>query len=145
MLNQLQVHREIIYDLATDYLQPLPCHFARLAYLASLRNPNTGTYAHHKLELLYANSSVHQVLEKCHEEIFERLLELPLSQQLEDLRIYLKPIPGDPQENIHTCARRKSHWLPDGSAAYLQKLFSSNLHALCHLLLHDLPKARSAT
>lgn len=135
MLDQLQVHREIIFALAVNHLEPLPGQFARLAYLASLRDPNTGIYAHHKLEEIYAKTSVHQALEECHEEIFERLLEFSLSQQLEDFKIYLKPIPGDPRENIHACELHKVQWTPGKSPTYLQKLFASNLHALCCLLL----------
>jgi hypothetical protein len=136
MLDQLQIYREIIFALAVDHLEPLPGPFARLAYLASLRNPRTGIYAHHKLELLYSKSSIHEALEQCHEEMFERLLEFPLSQQLEDLKIYLKPIPGDPRENIYACQHRKSQWTPGNSPTYLQKIFSSNLHALCSMLLN---------
>ena len=144
MLHQLKIHREIISDLLTDHLAPLPGQFACLAFIASLRDPITGIYAHHALAVRYPESSVHQALEKCHEEIFERLLEFPLSQQVEDLKIYLHTLPGDPQENIRVCEQTVWRWTPERTPSYLQKLFASNVHALCELLSKP-SKARIAT
>src|ERR1700757_1519445 len=86
MQEQLRIHRQILYDLAVHYLEPLNGSFARLAYLASLKNPSTNRYAHDRLAAIYGAEPVGESLAKCHEELFERLLEMPLAQQEEELR-----------------------------------------------------------
>ena len=40
MEEQLRIHRQILYDLALHYLEPLEGSFSRLAYLASLKKPS---------------------------------------------------------------------------------------------------------
>ena len=89
MLKQLQIHRKILYDLVVHYLEPLNSTYGRLAYLSALRDPGTGKYAHEKLAAVYGDERVSEAIAKCHEEIFERVLEMPLAQQEEDLRIYV--------------------------------------------------------
>ena len=49
---QLRIHRQILYDLALHYLEPLSGNFPRLAYLASLKNPSTNIYAHDRLSAI---------------------------------------------------------------------------------------------
>src|SRR5258708_20048648 len=53
MHDQLRIHRQILYDLALHYLEPLSGNFPRLAYLASLKNPSTNIYAHHPDSAVY--------------------------------------------------------------------------------------------
>ncbi len=89
MLNQLQIHRKILYDLVVYYLEPVGSTYGRLAYLAALRDPITEKYAHEKLAAVYGEERVMKTLAKCHEELFERLLEMPLARQEEDLRTYV--------------------------------------------------------
>jgi hypothetical protein len=139
MLKQLQIHRKILYDLVVHYLGPLSSGYGRLAYLAALRDPITGKYAHEKLAAVYGEERVSEALAKCHEEMFERLLVLPLAQQEEDLRNYVSSLPAGQEWNDAQCIDTTRTWVPPESPDYLTELFCSNTAALCDLLRSKLP------
>ena len=84
-----------------------------------------------------------ETLIKCHEELFERLLEMPLAKQEEDLRQFVATLPEGTQEGIRVCRGRIGEWIPVGAPEYLKELFRSNLNALLELLRERNPKARS--
>lgn len=137
---QLRIHRQILYDLALHYLEPLNGSFARLAYLASLRNGPDGLYVHERLAALYGETPVGEALAECHEELFERLLEQPLAQQEGDLRSFVRTLPEGAQEGLKSCKGRMETWIPLAAPDYLKELFRSNLTALLELLGGDNPK-----
>ncbi len=138
MLNQLQIHGKILYDLVVHYLEPLNTTYGRLAYLAALRDPITGRYAHEKLAAVYGEEPVAEAISKCHEELFERLLEMPLAQQEQDLRSYVGA-QSDQEWNSSRCAEIARGWMPAQSPDYLSELFCSNMQALCELLQNKSP------
>jgi len=142
MLNQLQTRRQLLFDLTANYLEPLPEVFSRLAYVAGLRHTSTGKYAHDRLATVYAPAQIDQVLAKCHEELFERLLEMPLSGQEKDLRKYLSSLPGTLEENVRKYKTVAVAWIPPDAPSYLKELFSSNLNVLAEVLLDNKPKVR---
>src|SRR5213595_247250 len=88
-LTQFQQNRRVIQDFTLTTLAGIPGQFARLAYIASLRDLSSGRYEHAGLAALYPHASIQQALQLCHEQIFERILESPLSSQEEDLRVCL--------------------------------------------------------
>lgn len=145
MQNELRVHRQILYDLAVHHLEPLSGNFSRLAYLAGLRNPSTGNYEEKSLCKAYGQGPVHQALNKCHEELFERVLELSLTQQQEELSQFFaaqrEGFPVDIQQREDLL----ESWIPQQAPEYLKELFRSNLHVLCELLHEQKSKARSGT
>jgi hypothetical protein len=141
---QLRVYRQILYDLALHYLEPLGGIFPRLAYLASLRDATTNSYAHERLAAAYGTGPVGETLAKCHEELFERLLEMPLSQQERDLRLFIGPLPEGSQEGVRVCQRRIGEWIPAAAPDYLKELFRSNVAALLEMLRERNPKVRSS-
>jgi hypothetical protein len=62
-----------------DYsLESLPTPFARLVFLASLRDPYTGQYLHEGWGTIAAVGEIHQALEKAHQEIFSAVVALSL-------------------------------------------------------------------
>lgn len=142
MLNHLQTQRQVLFDLTANYLEPLPDVFSRLAYLAGLRQVATGKYVHERLATVYAPAQINEVAAACHEELFERLLEMSLSGQERDLRMYVNSLPGDFEEKIHTCKNVVEDWIPPESPSYLKELFRSNLNALTAILLDNRSKAR---
>ncbi|HUI51391.1 MAG TPA: hypothetical protein VLX60_06385 [Terriglobales bacterium] len=143
MQDQLRTNRQILYDLASRYLEPLPGCFARLIYLAGLRNPATERYEHPDLSLVYHPEAVHQALAKCHEELFERTLELSLMEQKQELIQYLDATPQPIPEDRKKCRELFEKWIPLAAPNYLKELFQSNLLALCDLLHERNSKARS--
>jgi hypothetical protein len=143
MQEQLRIHRQILYDLALHYLEPLNGSFARLVYLASLKNGATKDYAHDRLSAIYGKEPVRETLAKCHEELLERLLELPLAQQEKELRQFIGSLPQGGADGVRYCQERMEDWIPAASPDYLKELFRSNLNALLGLLRERTPKARS--
>jgi hypothetical protein len=143
MQEQLRIHRQILYDLALHYLEPLHGSFSRLAYIASLKKPSSQTYAHDRLAEVYGPEPVNESLANCHEELFERLLEMPLAQQEEELRQFVGTLPEGKEEGIEICKKRIEDWIPLKAPDYLKELFRSNLSALLGLLRDRSPKDRS--
>ena len=135
MFDELQSHRQILFDITANYLEPLDGAFSRLAYLAGLRDPSTATYAHDRMATLYSPAQIDEVVGRCHEEVFERLLEMPLAAQGNDLRKYLKSLPGSFDTNAEKCGEMAVKWIPAGAPSYLKELFCSNLNALREILL----------
>lgn len=135
-LSKLQQNRRVVQDFTVNSLAGIPGPFARLVYVASLRDLSSGRYEHQGLAALYPEEAVQQALELCHEQIFERILEMPLEKQLEDLRNCLAAMEGGLPAVV-------SHWrqlepyrvlLPENAPGYLKDLFFSNLRALLEIL-----------
>jgi hypothetical protein len=144
-LTQLQQNRRVIQDFTLTTLAGIPGLFARLAYLASLRDLSSGRYEHAGLSALYPEEAIQQALQLCHEQIFERILESPLSSQQEDLRACLAGLEGG-------LSGAASHWrriesyrflVPEAVPDYLKDLFCSNLRALLEILVEESTPAHS--
>jgi hypothetical protein len=144
-LTQLQQNRRVIQDFTLTTLAGIPGLFARLAYMASLRDLSSGRYDHAGLSALYPDAAIQQALQLCHEQIFERILESPLSSQEEDLRACLAGMEGG-------LAGTVAHWrgleayrvlVPEAVPDYLKDLFCSNLRALLEILEEERSPARS--
>ena len=133
---QLEQNRHVIHDFAVTTLSAIPNDFGRLTYIASLRDLSTGRYEHAGLAALYPEEAIQQALKQCHEEVFRRILETPLSIQENDLRKCLEGMEGSLRATV-------SHWrqmeayrvlIPEDSPDYLKELFCSNLRALLEIL-----------
>jgi hypothetical protein len=144
-LTQFQQNRRVIHDFTSTTLAMIPSAFARLTYLASLRDLSSGRYEHAGLRAVYPPEAVQQALEQCHEEIFERILESPLEEQEQDLRAHLETVESG------LCVA-VAHWrkleayrllLPAEAPDYLKELFYSNIRALLEILDEECCKARS--
>ena len=145
MQDPLRTYRQILYDLALKHLEPLQGNFSRLVYLAGLRDPSTGVYEERGLVSIYGQEPVHQALSQCHEELFERVLELPLAQQEEDLAQYMEAQQEAPRKGQIARGEFLESWIPPRAPEYLKELFRSNLNALFELFRERRSKARSST
>jgi len=141
-LTRLQQNRKIVEDFTLTTLAGIPTLFGRLAYIASLRDLSSGRYEHAGLAALYPDEALQQALQLCHEQVFERILETPLEQQLEDLRTCLEAMQGG-------IAVSAPHWagmeayrvlMPEKSPDYLKELFCSNSRALLELFLQEITR-----
>lgn len=145
ILTQLQQNRRIIQDFTETTLSAIPGMFARLTYLASLRDLSTGAHEHAGLEVLYPKEAIRQALEQCHEELFARILELPLEAQVEDLRSCLQAMQGGLCSAVEHWRKIEAYrvLLPEHAPDYLKKLFCSNVQALLTILQKDCSNSRS--
>jgi len=146
MLTQLQQNRRIIQDFSVSTLAAIPSLFGRLIYLSSLRDLSSGRYEHAGLVALHPEEAVQQALAKCHEEIFERILETPLSEQEVDLRACLDTMPEGLGLTVSHWQRMEAYrvLLPEQSPGYLKELFCSNLRALLEILRSESSSAHSS-
>jgi hypothetical protein len=148
MLDQFQCTQQILFDLTANYLEPLATAYDRLNYLSGLlaESPELAEspkrYVHEKLASLYGAEAVNQVIRQCHQEVFERLLEMPLNAQGEELRVYLSSLPGALERNAANCLGLCKKWIPAQEPSYLKELYCSNLSVLLELLQGDKSKAR---
>jgi hypothetical protein len=145
-LTQLQQNRRVIQDFTLTTLAGIPGLFARLTYIASLRDLSSGRYDHAGLAALYPDAAVQQALQLCHEQIFERILETPLSSQEEDLRACLARMEGGLSAAISHWRRMEAYRVlqPEAAPDYLKELFCSNLRALLEILDEERSPARSS-
>lgn len=146
MLTQLQQNRRIIQDFTATTLAAIPSPFGRLIYLSSLRDLASGRYEHAGLLALHPEEAVQQALAKCHEEIFERILETSLAEQEKDLRACLDAMPGGLRLTVSHWQRMEAYrvLLPEQSPDYLKELFCSNLRALLEILRSESSPAHSS-
>jgi hypothetical protein len=145
-LTQLQQNRRVIQDFTLTTLAGIPGLFARLAYLASLRDLSSGRYEHAGLSAIYPDAAVQQALQLCHEQIFERILEAPLSSQEQDLRACLSAMEGGFADAVSHWRRMEAYrvLVPEAAPDYLKELFCSNLRALLEILDEKHSPARSS-
>jgi hypothetical protein len=144
-LTQLQQNRKIVQDFTSNTLAGIPSFFGRLAYLASLRDLSSGRYSHAGLSAVYPDEGIQQALQLCHEQIFERILETPLSAQQLDLKACLEVMEGGLRESANHWRRLETYrmLMPENVPEYLKSLFSSNLRAMLEILQKECSTARS--
>jgi hypothetical protein len=143
-LTQLQQNRRVIQDFTQTTLAEIPGLFARLAYMASLRDLSSGRYEHAGLAALYPDAAIQEALQLCHEQIFERILEASLSSQEEDLRACLDGMEGGLLVAVSHWRRLEAYRVlqPETAPEYLKELFCSNLHVLLEILDEEHSPAR---
>jgi hypothetical protein len=145
-LTQLQQNRRIIHDFTSTTLAAIPSLFARLSYLASLRDLSSGRYEHAGLAALYQREAVQQAMEQCHEEVFEKVLETPLADQEQDLRSYLRASQDGLRSAVSNWRKFEAFrtFVPSQSPEYLKELFCSNLRVLLEILEEECSTAHTS-
>jgi hypothetical protein len=87
-------------DFRIRTLASLDGNFARLIYLASLRNLNTGEFCHQGLANTFSPSVAASALNACHREVFESLAVCPLKSLVEELERYLQGPSGNAETTL---------------------------------------------
>jgi hypothetical protein len=145
MDDQILRSRSVVHDFAATTLASIPNMFGRLVYIASLRDLSSGNYEHAGLAALYSPDAVQEALECCHLEIFQRILETPLSVQAQDLSACLQGMGESYELTLSNWQQMEAYrvLLPGNTPDYLKELFFSNLRALLEILQAEHSTVRS--
>jgi hypothetical protein len=86
------LERDALADLWKHTLSQIPSVYGRLAYLASLRDPNSGAYRHHGLSAAFGREQSTYALRTSHEQTFLEWLNLSLAGKNTDFRAYFQSV-----------------------------------------------------
>ncbi len=133
------LERGISSDLWRHTLSQIPSCLGRLAYLASLRAPNTGRYEHHGLSLLFGDSETDKTLRKTHNDSFEDWLNYSLEQQKADLALYLCSLHDDKREILKSWAALTPYryFVPASARESERNLYLADLDVLLQMLRNE--------
>ena len=120
-------------------LAGIPTFPGRMAYLASLRNANTGTYEHFGLSQRIGAPEVDRLLRRSHFDLFQEWLCFGLDRQRRELDDYLADLEGDKREIVSTWLSLGPYavWIPAESRDVERKLYYADLGAVLELIRRD--------
>jgi hypothetical protein len=120
-------------------LSAIPTVLGRIAYLASLRNVNKGTYEHAGLAQRIGEIESDGILRRSHFAAFQEWLSFGLERQKSELEGYFSDLEGDTREIIATWVTLPPYneWVPVDSRDVERKLFCGDLKVVLELLRSD--------
>jgi hypothetical protein len=133
------LERNALADLWKHTLSQIPNTYARLAYLASLRDPNSGFYRHYGLSSAFGREDSTLALRKSHEDAFLEWLQMPLSAKSEALRAHFQTLEEHPW-TVTTYLTRGMPYLsqmPDSASPAQRRQFQSEMEILIELLRNE--------
>ncbi len=136
---KFELNQPIVDDFCSRTLAAIPSEFGRLIHIALLRDISSGKYCHEGLETIYSESGVDGALRYCHEQVFQKLLEMPLERLESDLRYCFAGMEGEPDQIAARWLELEVYrmLMPFGVPEYLRDLFCANLRALLELVVTD--------
>lgn len=123
-------------DLRNRTLAKIPGDFARLIYLASTRDYNTGEYYHEGLAFQFGERAARQALASCHHDLFQRMVQCSMRELVEHLEAYARGTRLPCAEFIRTWDRLQPYrvTIPLNCSALAAQLFASNVRAALAIL-----------
>jgi hypothetical protein len=133
------LERTAVNDLWKHTLSRISTVYGRLAYLASLRDQNSGIYRHHGLSAAFGREESGRALRQSHEEVFLEWLKLTLVEKHEDLQQYLATLEDPAGAVIHHWLRSRSFrtQIPSSARPMEGDLYCSELEALLEIMRND--------
>jgi hypothetical protein len=134
-----KLERSALADLWKYTLSRIPTVCGRIIYLATLRDPHSGTYKHHGLIASFGRDEAVRALKESHQKEFQAWLNLPLAEKNEDLREYLVRL-DEPQEEVIDYWIKSAvyrGYVPPNTMAVEVDLFCRDLETLLAFLQHD--------
>jgi hypothetical protein len=120
---------DALRDLQSRTLAKLDGDLARLVYLASTRDYNTGRYAHDGLSFHYSESVAQEALATAHRGVFESLALSPLRVVVANLEEYIRSGCAGPNELVTAWNASGAYRIlsPVTADSLTVKLFNSNI------------------
>jgi len=116
-------------DLLQRSLSKVSCDLARLIYLSSTRDYNTGTYHHDGLAARFSPDVAGKALEIAHRQIFYQLSAYSLERLVEQLQTYLDCSHETPADVLRTWQKLEPYRvaIPVEVNPAVARLFLSNI------------------
>ncbi|MCB1021004.1 MAG: hypothetical protein H6509_13335 [Bryobacterales bacterium] len=127
-------------DVWARTLDQIETQFGKLAYLAGLRNENSGRYHHYGLAHLYGEDEANHVLRASHERVFVDWLTFPLERQRQDIEEYLSSMDDDLPTVLQTWGTLAPYERvpPEAASDAERLLFVSDLEITLELMRREL-------
>jgi len=127
---------QVVTDFQSRTLARMEWHFSRLIYLSSLRDYNTGRYHHHGLESRYTSEAVDEGLRRCHTQVFDELVTLPLKKQTDDLVGFFTSLREERSRLVDAWERLRSYRIlpPENCHPLAKELFEKNIVIILKVL-----------
>ena len=118
-----------IHDLENRTLARLDGELAKLVYLASTRNYNTGKYQHEGLARMFTPHAAEEALRRCHEKAFRAVADLSLAELAKEIEMYAKATGNDFSTVLEAWRVLESYsiLIPAGCRATAKHAFVSNV------------------
>lgn len=128
--------REAIEDVRCRTLAGIRGDIAKLIYLASTRDYNTGRYYHDGLAFRFTSEASERALEFSHREIFERLVFSPLEALSEEVETFIRGTHEAPEKVLETWKKLEPYrvTIPQDSDPTYAELFFSNIRIALAML-----------
>jgi hypothetical protein len=125
-------------DLLQRSLVKLPGDLARLIYLASTRDYNTGNYHHDGLAARFRPEAASKALEIAHRDTFFRLSAYSLEQLVDELEAYLNSSHEVPEDVLRTWQKLEPFRvaIPVDVNPAMARLFLSNIRLALAIWRH---------
>jgi hypothetical protein len=123
-------------DLEARTLSKIQGDFARLIYLASTRDYNSGEYYHAGLARQFTESAAHMALCSCHQDVFRRLVLRSVEELVEELQIYIRSTKLPVGDVVRAWGRLQSYrvTIPLKCDRLTARFFSANVTAALAVL-----------
>ena len=125
-------------DILERTLARISCDLARLVYLASTRDYNTGNYHHDGLAARFSADVARKALEIAHRQVFYRVSAYSLEELSEEVEIYLKSSRESPLEVLRAWQNLEPYRIavPMEVNPTVARLFLSNIRLALAIFRH---------
>jgi|SRR5581483_5538566 len=130
--------QKAIRDLEGRTLARIPGDIARLVYLCSTRDHNTGRYNHDGLCMMFGPDVTDAALARCHEKTFQAVLYKSLEQVVDCLQRYFEAT-GQPRDRILQMWQKLQAYhvlIPEACDPLSAEFFLSNIKIALAVLNH---------
>jgi len=128
-------------DVIDVLIWQLPSTMARLAWLAGLRDPNTGSYSHPSAQTAARKAEAGLLLKHLHGQAFRTWLRYSLEEQKADLDLYFSGVNCSKATAVKTWLDLHPYrsFVPASATATERQLFFSDLEVLLQTMTGPVP------
>ena len=107
--NEESVHRRAAEEVRSALFRSLPNDFARLIFLATLRDNNSGHYYHPEAARRLSPQAADAAMLTCHKETYERVVALPLEDVTDQVDTYMDTVRVPKERLIETWKKLRAY------------------------------------